>query len=211
MHSDPRIAVEESIEALYKALIPICIISVLVGIITYGIVRKAPPTYEVHFSYTVAMQQRDAASGFRYDGYYSLSGTELFSGTLASIISSPETIVAGYRNANLPLPTQDPFGLQKKVVAEKAAPQLVQVTIQGASQHDAEVLAHGIATATQAAVDAYNKGGSGTVPFAITQTQPWTGIIRIAPLPIGLIVGVFAFVVCSIAVLFREALRRGRS
>src|SRR3989338_3499521 len=129
MQQTPFDNTQASFRALNRALPLICAAGIAAAGLGYGIARKIPPSYEVHFSYIVALQERDTSPGFRYDGYYALSGTELFSSTLASLIASPEMIVQAYQEAKLPVSTQDPFALTKRVRAQKAASQLVQKTI----------------------------------------------------------------------------------
>ncbi len=195
--------------ALWRNLPMIMLVGVLAFGIAYAIASKTPPSYEVHFSYVVAQQQRDASPDFRYDGYYSISGTELFSATVASLIMSPEQIVSAYASANIPLASQDPLALTKKVKAEKAASQLVQVTVIDASKSNAEALAHAVDSVTQKAVSDYDKKNKDTAQFSLTQTNAWTGTVRVAVMPIALIAMVFALVMAALIVLFNEALKRG--
>ncbi|MEO6078080.1 MAG: hypothetical protein ABIP54_04800 [Candidatus Andersenbacteria bacterium] len=210
MQSDPRTHVEQSIFALWKAL-PIII---AIGVVAFGMgyigARKTPPSYQVHFSYIVAQTQRDASPDFRYDGFYSLSGTELFSATLASLITSPEQIVSAYTEANITMPSQDPFALAKNVQATKTASQLVQVTVTDSSKATAEKLAHAVEDTTQQAVQEYNAKNKNTAQFSITQTKQFTGAVVVAALPVAIVSGVFAAMIAVLIALFQEALKRGR-
>lgn len=208
MHNDPRTQVEQSIMALWRALPLLCVVGVVVFVIAYMSAIKNPPSYEVHFSYIIAQQQRDASPDFRYDGYYSISGTELFSATLASLIMSPEQIVSAYTSANLPLSTQDPISLTKHVKAEKAASQLVQVTVTDTSKTNAEALAQAVDRVTQQAMQEYNKKNKDTAQFSLTQTHAWTGTVRVAAIPIALVSAVLVLVGVILVVLFQEALKR---
>ncbi|MCE9642770.1 MAG: hypothetical protein K8Q97_00435 [Candidatus Andersenbacteria bacterium] len=209
MHVSPQKDVEQSIMALWRNLPMMVLVGVLAFGIAYAVASKTPPSYEVHFSYMIAQQQRDASPAFRYDGYYSISGTELFSATLASLIMSPEQIVSAYASANIPLASQDPIDLAKQVKAEKAASQLVQVTVVDASKSNAEALARAVDSVTQNAVSDYNKKNKDTAQFSLTQTNAWTGTVRVAVLPIALITLVFALAIAALIVLFYEALKRG--
>lgn len=208
MHNDPRQQVEQSIMALWRALPLLCVVGVVVFSVAYIGVIKNPPSYEVHFSYVIAQQQRDASGGFRYDGYYSISGTELFSATLASLIMSPEQIVNAYALARIPLSTQDPISLTKHVKAEKAASQLVQVTVTDASKSNAEALARAVDDVTQQAMQEYNQKNKDTAQFSLTQTHSWTGTVRVAAIPVALVTAVLVVMGVVLVVLFQEALKR---
>ncbi len=115
MQEDPTLFIRASFRVLARNFYKLLGISILVAILGYGIAKQFPATYEVNFSYMVSMEQRDESSNFRYDGYYALSATDLFSATLAGVIVSPETIVAAYGGANIPLPTEDTIDLVKSI------------------------------------------------------------------------------------------------
>jgi capsular polysaccharide biosynthesis protein len=210
MQSDPRIQVEQSLQAIWRALPMICVVGVVAFGIGYIGARKTPPSYQVHFSYIIAQTQRDASSDFRYDGFYSLSGTELFSATLASLITSPEQIVSAYNLANIAVSSQDPFALAKHVQAIKSASQLVQVTVTDNSKITAESLADAVEKKTEQAVQEYNVKNKDTAQFSITPTTPFTGVVIVAALPVGLVFGAFAVMLSVLLVLFKEALKRGK-
>ncbi len=197
-----------SLQALGRALPIMCIIGIVAAAVSYDIARRLPPSYEVHFSYMVALQQQAIPTGFQYDGYYALSGTELFSSTLASLITSPENIVRAYATAHIPLASQDPVGLVQHVQAEKVASQLVQVTVRDASQTQAEALASAVQTVSKQIVQQYDDTNKNSTQFSITPTMPWTGMVRVTPTPIATIAGVFAVIISAMIVLFRESLRR---
>ncbi len=201
----------DSFSALVKYLPVVLALSFAAAGVAYIIATNAPAVHEVHFSYMVSPIEREEATGFRYDGYYAISGTELFSSTLASLIASPEVIVRGYAIAGIALPSEDPIQLAGHVRAKKSAPQLVQVTVDDSSRSVAEQLSRGIMQATEDAVHEYNTTLSPSLAFTITATKPWTGTVRFAALPIAITTGVFALVVGCMIVLFIVALKRGQS
>lgn len=210
MQQTPLDNTQASFRALNRALPLIFAAGIAAAGLGYGIARKTPPSYEVHFSYIVALQERDTSQGFRYDGYYALSGTELFSSTLASLIASPEMIVQAYQEARLPVSTQDPFALTKRVRAQKAASQVVQVTVVDGSKEKAEALAKAVVDVTQHTVRDYNTKNADSNQFSITSTTPWTGVVRVAAIPVAIIVGVLSSIIAAMVVLFKEAFKRGK-
>lgn len=211
MQNDPQDSIFASLAALRKSFFLLLGASVLVAILAYGVTKNIPGTYEVYFSYMISMDQKDAASGFRYDGYYALSAADLFSTTLARIIDSPETIVAAYKEANVPLPAQDAIRLVRAIRSEKVAPQLVRVVVKDASLEQAEQLASGIVSVTNAAINDYNAKGLSSIAFQGVPTPSWTSLNTPAPFPVALSFFMVMFFGSNLIVLFREAFKRGAS
>lgn len=211
MEHTPFADAVQSWEYLSRRIPVLLIASIIAGIVAYGVASRLPVSYDVSLSYVVSQESRDPVSDFRYDGYYAISATDLFTTTLASWIVSPETVVRFYEKAHIPLPTEDPISLSKRIIAIKAAPQLVNITVKHPSKLEAEKLAAGIAQVVPAFVEQYNTTGSPASRFAVVASSPWTGVSRIAPLPISLIVFVFVFIVGVLWTLFTQALKRGSS
>lgn len=208
MQEDSLTALHSSWEALAKKFPIIGVLAIVCGLIAFGLVKQLPASYDVNVSYMISMKEREAAAGFRYDGYYALSATDLFSATLAGVATSPETIVAAYKEAGLPLPTQDSFVLGKSVRADKIASQLVRVRVTQASKDSAEKLSQGLMKVLNRSVTQYNEKGNATITFAAVATDPWTSTQVLAPLPVAVSVMIFVALGGSFVVLFREALAR---
>lgn len=177
-------------------------ISFVFAIIGYITAAKLPVSYDVYLSYIVSMEKREAAPDFRYDGYYALSAADLFTTTLASWIAAPQTIANAYQAAHISLPTYDAIDLGKRVRAEKSAQGLVNITVRDSSRETAEAVAKGIAEIVPAFVAQQNTAGTPAVAFRVTVSGPWTGMSRVAPFPIALVVFVFVLLTYSIGVLF---------
>lgn len=209
MQEDPKDAILSSLRALSHSFFPILGISMVIAFVSYGVAKKIPGTYEVHFSYMVSMEQQAVPSGFQYDGFYALSSIDLFSATLASVASSPEIVFAAYREARLNLPTQDAIRLTRAITSEKAAPQLVRITVTDASKKNAEQLTQGLMTVLQKTIREYNAKSGSSLDFQGVSTEPWTSYSVALPLPIGTSLFMLAFLGGNMFVLVREALRRG--
>lgn len=188
-------------EKLSRKTPAILIVSFTCALVAYIVAAKLPVSYDVHLSYVVSMQKREAASDFRYDGYYALSATDLFTATLASWTAQPQTIARAYQAANIPLPTYDMIDLGKRVRAEKSAPGLVNITVLDSSRETAEAIAKGMTEVVSAFILQQNTAGTPAVMFSATAFDPWTGMSRIAPFPIALVIFVFVLLACSIGVL----------
>lgn len=211
MEQDYLLDARKSWEAFVRRIPTLLAVSFIVAIVGYGVAVRLPVSYDVHGSYVVSQEEREVSSGFRYDGYYALSATDLFTATLAAWITSPETVVRAYEEAGVPLPTEDAIDLVKNIRAEKAAPQLVTITVRDSSKADAEKLAGGVAKVIPTFVEQYNTTGTPAATFSVVASQRWTGVSRIAPFPVALVLFIFVFLVGMVWTMFLDALRRGSS
>lgn len=168
----------------------------VIGLVAAGTVARMESGWAVHFSYVVSLQEREAASTYRYDGYYALQAIELFTKTLAEWIVAPEMVAASARAAHLPEPT----GIMKAVEAEAAAPQLVRVTVRAATRTEAEQLAHGVQVAVHHGVPA---------EFKVVATEPWVTPAGLNKKLVGVATGILVFFVGLNLLVLRESLRYG--
>lgn len=152
----------------------------LVGsLLAYGIVSRVKPQYEVHFSYAVSLEQREQSQEYRFDGFYALQATDLFTATLASWIKAPEIIVKAHEVAGLESPT-DPREVSRAVRSDKTAPQLVQVTVRHTSKEFSQELAQALQEVIREEVERYHDQGIPELSFAVVATEPWVGLVGIS-------------------------------
>ncbi len=163
-----------------KALPRLLLISLILSLAALVIVKKIGPTYQLHYSYLIALKDRETAPEYRFDGYYAISATELFAQTLAAWIKTPETIVAAYRAADLPLPTSDSSQLIRSITVDKQAPQLVSVPINQSNPDTAQKLAAGLQTVMQRNIDRYQNEGVPALRFQVIASEPWLGETKIS-------------------------------
>ena len=149
--------------------------SFLLAAIAFGIAGRLGPLPQVHFSYLVSLSEREVTPDFEFDGYYALQATDLFAATLAEWLTTPEVVVAAYREAGLEPDTDDPRALTRLVEARKTAPQLVEVTVKGSSQAEAEALTAGLLVAMERNVALYHDEGIPAVEFGVVATEPFSG------------------------------------
>lgn len=167
-------------QVVVQALPRLVLISVLLSLGAFVAIKKIGPTYQLHYSYLIALKDREAAPEYRFDGYYAISATELFAQTLAAWIKTPETIVAAYRAADLPLPTSDSSQLIRSITVDKQAPQLVSVTISQSNPDTAQKLAAGLQTVMQRNIDRYQNEGVPALRFQVIASEPWLGETKIS-------------------------------
>ncbi len=192
----------DSLESLANTTPRILIASFMIAFVAYGIAAKIPVSYDVHLSYVVSQEGGQATPGFRYDGYYALSATDLFAATLASWIAQPQTIALAYKTSDIPLPTNDAIDLGKRIRSEKTAPGLVNITVRDHSRETAEQIVRGVTKIIPAFIAQQNTTGTPAVTFRGIASDSWTGMSRIAPLPIALVVFVFVLFIQILWILF---------
>jgi capsular polysaccharide biosynthesis protein len=167
-------------QALQQKMPVLLVISVGAAIIAYVIVRSLGPSYETHFSYLISLSDRDQTNTYRFDGYYALQATDLFSSTLAEWVQSPEVVVATYRQAGRQLPSDNPQSLRGIITATKAAPQLVQVTVTTKDKDETQKLTQALLTVMERNVAQYHEQGTPAVRFRVVNTEPWLGVSQLS-------------------------------
>lgn len=182
-------------------------ISLFFALIAYGISNNIKPSYEVHYSYLTSLSNRDTTSDFRFDGYYALQATDLFTATFAGWVATPEVVVAAYKEGEIELPSQNPYELSKTIHAEKTAPQLVQITVKNESKNTAEKLARGLQAVMQRNVDDYQAKDTTAIHFNVTTTPSWTGLVSVSSLLITVATFVFVLFFAINAVLLYESFK----
>lgn len=196
--------------AVIRALPLLLVIASLVAAAVYGWVVHRGSEYRAYYSYVVALTEREAAPDFRFDGYYALQATDLFSETLAAWLRTPELVVAAHQQAGLPLPTTNPRQVARLVEATKAAPQLVTVMIRGSDSTTVEQLSHGMMKATAERVAMYHDQGVPALQFEVVPTEPWVGSQKLSAPVIVSAVWVFVLLFGINAVLIRESISATR-
>lgn len=194
--------------ALQKSAFWLLVISGVVAALSYGVMNRLGVRHEVHFSYLVSLTQREQAPDYTFDGYYALQATDLFSTTLAALITTPEVVIAAIKEAHVTLPSSDPFALRSLVTATKEAPQLVHVTIKHSDQSMAEKIKSGLEQVVAKEIHKYDTQGTPALSFTIVATDPWTATQE----PNALLVALITFLVVAFlgvnTVLFVTSLKK---
>jgi capsular polysaccharide biosynthesis protein len=196
------------ISALRRYLPVVLVVTVVATLIAYGVASRFKPTYQVHFSYVVSLTQRDVTPDYRFDGFYALQATDLFAATLAGWIKTPEHVVAAYEEAGIVLPSRDAREVVKAVEAVKTGPQLVQVTVKGEKEEDAQDLAKGLQTVIERQVENYHDKGTPAIGFAVVTDTSWTSLQTVPITMIAAGTFVFVFLFLLNAVLLLESVKR---
>lgn len=162
--------------AIKRGWIFVALFGLAAAALAFAIASAIKPEYESHFSYVVSLSQRDDTdNSYRFDGYYALQATDLFAATLAKWVSTPEVIVAAYKEAGIELKTNDPRAISRTVISEKTAPQLVQITVRSQKANEATALVQGLQAVMDKNIDTYHDQGIPAVQFRVVTTPTWQG------------------------------------
>ncbi len=178
--------------ALRRAGWGLVLISAAAAVLAFVWAERIEPDYQVHFSYLVSLSEREAGGDFRYDGYYALSATDLFTATLAAWAKTPEVIAAAYERSNLAVPSLVPRAMLRSVEANKTGPQLVQIVVRHSEREAAQSLAEGLQEVMKENIARYQTDGIPALKFEVVPTEPWTGVNSVAAVTIA--VGTFVVV-----------------
>lgn len=179
--------------AVQRSWMLVALFSVATAALAFAITSAIKPEYESHFSYVVSLSQRDEPGEYRFDGYYALQATDLFSATLARWVATPEVIVAAHKAAGLELATSDPRAISRIVRAEKTAPQLVEITVRNKDADKASALVQGLQAVMDKNIDTYHDEGIPAVEFRVVTTPVWQG--KIATQKTAVTAAVFVFTI----------------
>ena len=193
---------------LRRRLPMVILVSIVVFMAVYTILRRQGVIHEVHFSYIVSLEDRQQTAQYQFDGYYTLQAIELFTDTLSNLITTPELLVRAYEQAKLPLPNLTARTLQGAVTAEQIGPQLVHVTVRDKNREVAEKLSKSLMNVVGQDVEVYQNQGKPAVKFQIVASEPWTGQAQLNILLVAVGSGLFIFFIGINLVLLWEGLKQ---
>lgn len=165
---------------VWGKIIYVFLTSVVACLITFAVVDKWQPVYEVHFSYLVSLSTREQANEYTFDGYYALQATSLYTETLSAWVKTPEVVMAAYQKAGLDVRPEETSKLIHNVNAAKSGPQLVGVTVKGKNQAEAMALATALQAVMVENMNRYHDEGVPALQFRAVITKPWVGITKVA-------------------------------
>lgn len=207
MPQNNYVATKPYIYALRRSWMWLLAFGVAGSLLAYAITSSIKPVFESHFSYLVSLSEREEAPEYRFDGFYALQATDLFTATLARWAGTPEVIVAAHKAAGVELKNSDPREVGRIIRAEKTAPQLVEVTIRHSDEEVASALVQGLQAVMDENIDRYHDEGIPALRFRVVTTEPWQGRVAIARGVITSATFVFVVFVGANIVLLIEAFR----
>lgn len=199
---------EQYWRAVQQKMPVVLMISFVLAVIAWLIVRGIGVGYEVHFSYLISLSQREEVADYSFDGYYALQATDLFTATLAQWIKTPEVIVEAHKESKVDFEVSDPRALSRKISAVKSAPQLIEVTVKGKNREETERLAEGVRVVMNRNVERYHNEGIPALRWRVVETEPWVGQQKLSMIPIVAATFIFAFFMGVNMVLLAESVKK---
>lgn len=161
-----------SLVILLKKNLPfILLLAILSGLATGIVTSKLPKKMDVSISFTIPIPERPQSDNYEYDGYYALQATDLFSGTFAGWIHSPEFVLAIYEKAGV---AKKPSvrSLEKAFITRKVSGQLVELRFSATSAEEAKKISDQIIIAAKEKVNKFNSEGQKSLTFSVISTEP---------------------------------------
>lgn len=184
-----------------KALIVTLIILIVVGGILFSVL--IPEAYLTSVSLAVSREGRQDTQDYKYDGYYSLQASELFSETVVSWFLSPEVVTDIFEKAEIDPETENLRELSHIFDAEKLAAQNVLVKFKTSNKDDAEKLSRAMQEVVTERTKILNSASGEDAKFTVIVKDPITvsgspemWLIAIISLVVGVVMSIgIAFLV----------------
>lgn len=119
----------------------IILFSVLLAVATFFFTVRQPARFSSSLSLLVSNNQVQETSDYRFDGYYEVQATDLFSNTVEAWFRSPEVVSAIYEKARVNLDRSNIKELTKMFRSEKLAPHYVEVRYKTNSETESKQIA----------------------------------------------------------------------
>lgn len=171
------------------------IIGIAVALLTLYFTKNQPSYYQSSLSLLVSSVEPQPTSDYRFDGYYTIQATDLFSNTVEAWIKSPEVVAEIYRQAKIDINGNNIKGLTKKFKAEKMSPHYIELRYTTETEKDANGIAELITKVLDEKASVISAVSQKQTAFTVKSGTP---IIMASKPPIlintiiGLIVGLIA-------------------
>jgi hypothetical protein len=171
------------------------------------VTSRLPRGVDVSLPFTIPVPGRPLSGAYEYDGYYALQATDLFAGTLAGWLTSPDLVADVYAKAGLAQPARSVRTLARVFTARKLSGQLVELRFHARTGEDAQRVAEHVTAIVHRRTEQFNKEGGTPLQFSVTSGEPLVlPVQRSVPLR-ALVGGLVAFVFGASALLLWDAAR----
>lgn len=183
-------------------------ISVLTAVVTFIFTVRQSPYYNSSLALLVSNNQIQDTTDYRFDGYYTIQATDLFSNTVEAWFKSPEIVKAIYEKAKVDLDKSNIKNLTKIFKAEKLAPHYVEVRYRTNNEGEAARLASAVGEVLSEKAKILGEISKNGASFSIRSEQPVVALVKpplVANTIVGLVFGFFlGFMIGVIKEYFRE-------
>jgi len=191
------------LKIIKKHYLLILLVTILAGASSFVFTLASPVIYDTSLSLFITPSASQDTQDYKYDGYYAIKASELFSDTVKQWLESPEVVVEIYKKAEIDLELTSLRKLRKIFSAYKMSPQYVEVRFKAKNKEEAQKVTNTIPLVLQGKTHELT-GAAKDVSFNIRGANPV--IVENIPKPllnslIGLISG---FVLGVFIVFFKE-------
>lgn len=177
------------------------IAGIAVALFTLYFTKNQPSYYQSSLSLLISSVEPQPTSDYRFDGYYTIQATDLFSNTVEAWIKSPEVVTEIYTQAQVGINGDNIKVLTKKFKAEKMSPHYIELRYTTGTEKDAVDIAGAITKVLDEKASMISQVSQKQTAFTVKSGTP---IIMLSEPPvlintfIGLVAGLvagFVFVV----------------
>jgi len=195
------------LKIIKKHYLLILTVTILVGVSSFVFTLTRTVVYDTSLSLFITRTTSQITQDYKYDGYYAIKASELFSDTVKQWLESPEVVVEIYKQAEIDLPFKSLRKLRKVFSAYKMSSQFVEVRFKERDEQKAQKVSSAIPLVLQSKTHELT-GEMKDMSFSIKAANPI--IVEKNPKPllnslIGLISG---FVLGIFIVFFKEYFRK---
>lgn len=201
---------------LRRAVGPLALLSVVVGIVTGVVSARQNPGVDVALTLTVpsptrqTLQQNRSGAPVEETAFEALQSAELFAQALSGWLTSPDFVAAAYRRANLTFPGASVRRLSRAFTAATRGGPVVDVRFRAPLAADGQALAQAVVAEIQERTTTFNTA-TGGLTFRVTASDPLVIPVLVSPLLRGLVAGIVAIVIGVNLILLRDFLRSSSS
>ncbi|MFC1640627.1 hypothetical protein ACFL2D_01110 [Patescibacteria group bacterium] len=116
-----------------------------------------PPVFEASRAVTISRVNAQETKDYKYDNFYAIQASELFSRTVVGWIETPAIVIDVYSEAGIDAPNDNLNSLAKVIKGTRIAPQVVQIDFDHTDKEEASKLADSVINVIQREVDKENE------------------------------------------------------
>jgi len=153
-------------------------ISIATAVVTFIVTMKQPSYYNSSLSLLVSSSQVQDTQDYRFDGYYTIQATDLFSNNIEAWLKSPEVVSGIFNAAKINPGTSHIKELTKIFKAEKLAPHYVEVRYKTSGEQDATRIASAITDALSEKTKSLGESSKNQTAFSVSSGKPVTALTK---------------------------------
>lgn len=151
-----------------RLIVGIALVSVLA---TLGLRYVQPAHFDVSQTMTISRVNVQNTQVYKFDDYYALQASDIFTRTISGWLSTPAFVVDIYNEARMQAP-QDISALTRFITASKLSQQVLQVQFSYGNADDAQKISDALVKVVQRETDKQNALTKDTANFHIEATDP---------------------------------------